>query len=73
MWCPKPEDILSLFEKLAGGGPLPLTWQCPGRRPPNSKEEVAEESTTEGTDFDQDEEIEEKPAYVGSINTYFFC
>ncbi|CAG5135811.1 unnamed protein product [Candidula unifasciata] len=34
MWQPKPEDILSLFEKLAQGNPLPLKWTCPGRRPP---------------------------------------
>ncbi|GFR93491.1 hypothetical protein ElyMa_006226700 [Elysia marginata] len=61
VWQPKPEDILTLFEKLAGGGPLPLKWQCPGRRPPKSKEEVAEESTTKSADLEREEEKEEKP------------
>ncbi|KAK3792407.1 hypothetical protein RRG08_045950 [Elysia crispata] len=62
LWQPKPEDILSLFKKLAGGGPLPLKWQCPGRRAPKSKEEVNEESTSGWTILEKHEEKEEKPA-----------
>ncbi|BFZ18730.1 hypothetical protein BsWGS_21769 [Bradybaena similaris] len=54
VWQPRPEDILSLFEKLAQGNPLPLKWTCPGRRHPDkdvkSEKNIADDMDDSGSD-----------------------
>ncbi|KAK6184547.1 hypothetical protein SNE40_006997 [Patella caerulea] len=62
VWEPKPEDVISLFEKLEKDRFIELRWQCPGRRPPDAdkKEEDTEEKIPEKEVLDEQPKEEEK-------------
>ncbi|XP_014255476.1 PAXIP1-associated glutamate-rich protein 1-like [Cimex lectularius] len=59
-WQPPVERIVELFEKLSGSdeGLLPISWTCPGRRPPTpeAKEEDAGQDEEEEGDKPQEKD-----------------
>ncbi|CAL1544487.1 unnamed protein product, partial [Lymnaea stagnalis] len=61
LWEPKPEDILAVVEKLeqCNGGPIPLKWVCPGRKPPE-KQDQQDDQAGDGMDVDGEDSKEEE-------------
>ncbi len=60
VWEPAPQDIKELYEKLAAGEELTLTWSWPrGRRSPSP--EPAEESMEQDT---APKEVQKEEKYV---------
>ena len=46
-WEPRPEDIVTLYEKIVKGDIPELVWKCPGRRSPSPEKTEEDEAKAE--------------------------